>query len=252
VDGARDAVRLEHPLGVAWGVVGNKTPGLFIADTYNSKIKRIELATDSTRSLFGARSHADLFEPTGLTIKKGEIVAVDTKHHRLVRFTANADGDLKLEPVVLKGLTAPVGGIAVAVQDAGPAAVLEKLEPAEVAVRATGGTVRVAWSAPAGTGVNEDAPFKLRWNKSEGLTELPAPIKSVGRTMKDGFTLAVKPAPGATHATMDGELDMVICDIATHAVCVPVRRNLVLKLAIAKDDPGEPRITINLPEAKAR
>jgi thiol-disulfide isomerase/thioredoxin len=251
VDGASAAVRLEHPLGVAWGLVAGKTPALFVADTYNSKVKRIDLATGSTRSLFGARSHQDLFEPSGLAIAKGDIVAVDTKHHRLVRLTPDADADLRMEPIALKGLVAPSRGIAVAVEDAGPAAPLERVEPAEVALSTAGATVKVGWSAPAGTGVNEDAPFRLRWNKTEGLAATPPPMKSTGRTVKDGFDLALKPAPGATHASLDGELDMVICDVATHAVCVPVRRQLVLRFSIAKDSPA-PKLSVNLPEAKAR
>ena len=64
VDGAPDVARLEHPLGVA--VLGR---ALYVADTYNSKIKRLDLATSSTRTLVGGRDHKDLFEPTGLVAR---------------------------------------------------------------------------------------------------------------------------------------------------------------------------------------
>ena len=112
VDGAPDLARLEHPLGIA--VLGR---ALFVADTYNSKIKRLDLATSSVRTLVGARDHKDLFEPSGLVAraagggaggaggsKDTELIVVDTKHHRLARVLVNAGGDAKVEPIAIRGL----------------------------------------------------------------------------------------------------------------------------------------------------
>jgi hypothetical protein len=252
VDGSPDAARFEHPLGVAFGSFPPKAPNaLFVADTYNSKIRRIDLATSSTRSLFGARTHEQLFEPSGLVLRKGEIIVADTKHHRLVRLTRAGDksDELALTAIDLKGLAPPQVGIAVTA--ANPGAPTERIEAPEVAVRATGGVVRVKWKAPQGTGVNEEAPFKVRWNRSEGLSEAPPEMKSTGATVKDGFAIPLKLMGGVPRATLDGEMDLVVCDVATHKVCVPVRRALELGFVVTNQAPAEPTLEITLPEAKA-
>lgn len=113
-------------------------------------------------------------------------------------------------------------------------------------------TVRVTWKAPAGTAVNDDAPFKVRWNRSDGLAEPPADVKSTGSKVKDGFTITVKPMKGAPNATLDGEIDIVICDAATHSVCVPVKRSLELGFISVKDASAETGVVVPLPEAKAQ
>ena len=68
--------------------------------------------------------------------------------------------------------------------------------------------------------------------------------------MKKTFDVMVKPASGAARARLEGELDMVVCDVETHAVCVPVRRALELGFAITKDGAAETLVNVKLPEAK--
>lgn len=255
-DGAADVVRLEHPLGVVYGAPKGQRPALWIVDTYNSKVKRIDVATGSTRTIAGGRDHQALFEPSGITIANGELVVADTKHHRLARVAISADGDGKVEPIALTKLAPPARGIAVAgAADAGavPAAPVEKVEIPEVRIRpGAPTTVKVAWSAPPGTAVNDDAPFRVRWNRSDGLAEAPSDVKSTGSTVKDGFSVKVQPMAGAPNATLAGEIDLVICDVATHSVCVPVKRSVELGFMTVKDAAPEAKIAIPLPQAKAQ
>lgn len=112
--------------------------------------------------------------------------------------------------------------------------------------------MHVKWQTPAGTGINEDAPFRVRWKKSEGLTEAPPEMKATGANVKDGFDVHVAPLPGAPRATLDGDVDVVVCDVATHRVCVPVRRSLDLGFVVTADAPGAATLDIRLPAAKAR
>lgn len=253
VDGAAEAVRLEHPLGIVYGAPKGQRAALWIADTYNSKVKRIDLATGSTRSVAGGRAHDLLFEPGGITIAGGDLVVADTKHHRVARVALLPEGDGKVEPIALSNVTAPPRGVAVAgAADAGgPGAPIEKVEIPEVPIRADAQTVvNVGWSAPPGTAVNDDAPFRVRWNRSDGLAEAPHDVKSTGSAVKNGFTVTVKPMPGAPNATLGGEVDLVICDVATHAVCVPVKRALELGFMVGRDAPAQARVSIPLPQAK--
>ncbi len=75
VDGSDPrAVRLQHPLGLA--VAANH---VFVADTYNGKVKRIELPGGVTRTVAGG-----LTEPGGLDVAGPWLVVADTGAHRLV------------------------------------------------------------------------------------------------------------------------------------------------------------------------
>jgi sugar lactone lactonase YvrE len=76
VDGSGDEVRLQHDLGVAWhaGLI-------YIADTYNGKIKVLDLAHRSVTTLVGGDT---LEEPGGLSIGGDTLYVADTDHGRIV------------------------------------------------------------------------------------------------------------------------------------------------------------------------
>lgn len=127
-----------------------------------------------------------------------------------------------------------------------------KVEFPEIPIRAGATTtVRVAWRTPDGTGVNEDAPFRVRWNHSDALAEAPADVKATGNSARDGFRIAVKPVEGAPNATLAGVIDLVVCDVETHSVCVPVRRKVEIEFVVGKSAPAETTVTVDLPRAKA-
>jgi len=73
VDGIGRAVRLQHPLGVAWA-----DGALFIADTYNGKLKRLEPGSLMVSTLAGG-----LDEPGGLSAAGGKVYVADTNHHAI-------------------------------------------------------------------------------------------------------------------------------------------------------------------------
>ncbi len=95
LDGAGSDVRLQHPLGVAF------TDGkLYVADTYNNKIKIIDVAEQSCRTIAGSGRpgkddgdnglQATLNEPGGLSAAGGRLFVADTNNHliRVVDLTA--------------------------------------------------------------------------------------------------------------------------------------------------------------------
>jgi DNA-binding beta-propeller fold protein YncE len=100
-DGVGDRVRLQHALGVAWH--GGK---LYVADTYNSKIKVIDPVTRSSKTYLGGEPDgwlaAPLFsEPGGLSIAGGKIYVADTNAHRIrvIDLKTKAVSTLKLKDV---------------------------------------------------------------------------------------------------------------------------------------------------------
>jgi len=104
-DAAGDDARLQHPLGVAWAA-----GALFIADTYNHKIKRLDPATRRVTTFAGtgepgladgpARS-ARFYEPGGITATSTSLYVADTNNHA-VRRVRIADGSVETVTMTLK------------------------------------------------------------------------------------------------------------------------------------------------------
>ena len=87
VDGARADVRLQHPLGVAF-VDGT----VYVADTYNNKIKSISLPACRASTLAGSglpgyrdglSVESRFNEPAGITHARGTLYVADTNNHSI-------------------------------------------------------------------------------------------------------------------------------------------------------------------------
>ena len=74
VDGEGDAVRLEHPQGIA----AHENGRLLIADSYNDALKWLDPATRRVERWIG-----DLHEPSGVAIGDGKVYVADTNAHRI-------------------------------------------------------------------------------------------------------------------------------------------------------------------------
>lgn len=78
VDGEAAAVRLQHALGVLY--LDGK---LFVADTYNSKLKVLDPVKRTSTTYLGGKK-TDLFnEPGGLSHANGRLYVADTNAHRI-------------------------------------------------------------------------------------------------------------------------------------------------------------------------
>ena len=110
VDGTGREVRLQHPLGVAWA-----DGKLYVADTYNNKIKAIDVEKKTCRTVAGnGRAgnvdsdkglEASFNEPAGISAASGRLYVADTNNHaiRVIEIAApNRVTTLRID-----GLTAP-------------------------------------------------------------------------------------------------------------------------------------------------
>ena len=97
VDGEGAAARLQHPLGIDFqdGMV-------YVADTYNNKIKRLGTGTRTVVSIAGsgeralkdgALAAAAFYEPGGLSVAGERIYVADTNNHA-VRLIDLAQGQV--------------------------------------------------------------------------------------------------------------------------------------------------------------
>ncbi|HYR62972.1 MAG TPA: alkyl hydroperoxide reductase [Actinomycetota bacterium] len=97
-DGAGPGAELQHPIGLAAG-----DAVLYVADTFNHKIRRVDPVSGSCRTTFGgggseldpdpypgsvlapAEPNRPAFlEPEGLAYRRGELIVADTGNHRVL------------------------------------------------------------------------------------------------------------------------------------------------------------------------
>ncbi len=79
-EGSPDEVLLQHPLDVA--VDANV---LYVADTYNNKIKAISFGNMQTRTVLGDGRPETMHEPGGIAVADGKLLIADTNNHRILR-----------------------------------------------------------------------------------------------------------------------------------------------------------------------
>ena len=84
VDGQGEPVRFQHPLGVAYA-----DGTLYVADTYNNKIKTIDPTTGRVQTFLGG-AHGDtdgaqpqFYEPGGLSAAGHKLYIADTNNHKI-------------------------------------------------------------------------------------------------------------------------------------------------------------------------
>lgn len=94
-DGPVEEALLQHPLDVAV-----EHGHLYVADTYNHKIKRVDLQAATVATLAGDGTTGPLHEPQGLCVLGERLYVADTNHHRL-RVLALDDPDAVLETLPL-------------------------------------------------------------------------------------------------------------------------------------------------------
>ena len=104
-DGIGDQARLQHPLGVLFD-----KGRLFVADTYNHKLKTIDLKTNEVKSFLGTGKDGNglnpvqFSEPSGLALVGNRLFVADTNNHRIC--VVNLD-DNKVSEFKVQGLTPP-------------------------------------------------------------------------------------------------------------------------------------------------
>jgi len=157
VDGVGNEVRLQHVLGVV-----HHDGLLYIADTYNNKIKVIDPEKRSCKTLVGPELSgtgegvpAELDEPAGVSYAAGKVYVADTNNH-LIRVI-----DLKNENAVstlqIDGLKPPSPPEKPR-KPSFPNAVTHDLKPVKLKPTGTKVTLQVELKLPEGWKINDLAP----------------------------------------------------------------------------------------------
>jgi DNA-binding beta-propeller fold protein YncE len=187
VDGSGDAVRLQHPLGVA--VVNDK---VLIADTYNHKIKELDPKERTVKTLLGTGKPGQsdvaaisFYEPGGLSLANGKLYVADTNNHavRIIDLETKKTSTLNI-----KGLQPPATSTANAdtENENGP-----NVEEIKVGAQRVGesskGELLINVELPAGYHLNPAAPQRYRVDVENGLRHFgfwsPTETGAIGQAM---------------------------------------------------------------------
>ena len=207
-DGTGDEARLQHPLGVIY-----RDGAVYVADTYNHKIKRLDLETRTLKTFAGTgkSGHADgslasFYEPGGLSVAGNKLYVADTNNHavRVIDLTSGHTSTLPL-----RNLRPPAASVRATETSAAasPAPNAEEIRVAPqrlfltarpaAAAGATAGDVSalvVEVALPAGYHLNELAPHRLQATVESGAERVAfeGRAQRLTRTGKDLLRLPLR------------------------------------------------------------
>ena len=104
-DGQGSGVRLQHPIGVAYA-----DGRIYVADTYNHKIKLVDPGSRNCVTLVGETRRGNslqplqLHAPAGLAVHGNTLYIADTNNHRIVTFDL---GSRQARTLTIEGLQPP-------------------------------------------------------------------------------------------------------------------------------------------------
>jgi thiol-disulfide isomerase/thioredoxin len=210
VDGEFPQAKLQHPLGVEpWGA------SLLVSDTYNHKIKLLDPAAQSIRTLYGTgtpgASRDDgvvaFFEPGGLSTAGDHVYVADTNNHRIVRINLKTH---EWTEIIFGGLTAPR-------IDKTPACEVITADPVAIAA---GQDVELVLDIklPPKTHLSPEAPWSVRV-EADGRTL----AQQTGKSDSLPLRLTVPAASSLTGTTWTVTAAFALCTDSDEGLCIPVQ-----------------------------
>ena len=244
VDGELGENLLQHPLGVAGG--GRRDDTVYIADTYNSRIKALNPGTLVTTTLTGrggsggyrdgALDQAEFDEPGGLdyaVLPDGirHVYVADTNNHAvrvidLDEGTVSTLNFLNPEALQQRDQLTVIGGDAW--RD-------ERIELPVQVVASGEGTVELALTFPVDYKVNENADSTVEWEVDD---ENVVQLEETAGQMLVSSTYAVSASfqPGETN--LRAKLDIYWCEAENATLCYLERVTLEVPVMV-QDDAAE-------------
>ncbi len=225
-DGYGDSVRLQHPLGVT-------TDGkvLYVADTYNSKVKMIDPETRQSKTLFGdgktgfrdgRGTEAKFYEPGGLCYLDGKLYIADTNN-----------GKIRVADLITLEVTTLQVGDANANANAAKS---EEIEGKSVGVGK--GKITVEIATPSGFKINQESQVVLTLVEGGGLVRaLDGVSKGFMPEGRKKFSLPVEWMAGLGEITV--EVDYVTCGERDATVCIPGSSILSIPVKVGSESTTE-------------
>ncbi len=236
VDGSGKDVRLQHPLGI------DILDGfLYVADTYNSKIKIIDQESLESKTFLGSaesgwRDGLDpLFnEPGGLSIGDGKIYIADTNNH-VIREADLDSGEVSTIVLVdMNGLLTR--------QPAGSEYTGKLININDQSVGPGAGALIIEISVPPKYKVNDLAPFSMEWTSSNGSIRID-PKDADQQIVDPSFPLTIPVDFLVGDSELTGDLVIYYCESESQSLCLIERVQIQLPVTISEGESGD---TLNI------
>jgi len=243
VDGIGDAVRLQHALGLTLGPNGE----LYVADTYNHKIKLIDPNRRESRTFLGEGAgfrdgaNPQFWEPGGISYANGKLYVADT-NNSAIRVV-----DLATKLVSTIAFPNPerlaMAAAAEAAEDVPPEdffGTIVRLEPMTVASGDSQIVLNI--TLPEGYKQNDQAPFTLHFYNNTPIARV-APADNDLRLITPPMPvrMPVKLSQGEALITLDATV--IYCEAVNETLCFPAFLRFEVPLRVAAE--GAPEILIN-------
>ena len=216
VDGTGDAVRLQHPLGVAF-----HESTIYVADTYNDKIKAVDATTGETVTVAGngepgnADEPPQFDEPAGLSYANGKLFVADTNNHAIR--VIDLDNESRVTTLQLKNVP-DVTNASVTPAKSPAMVVIESDEPQTLGAGAKEVEFVVSLPLSGNEKLNELAPITFQ------LTTEPtgtfASDKSKQRLTGESADLTVTvPIENTQSTTATARIEYIYCASGSEGLC---------------------------------
>ncbi len=234
IDGPRSIARLQHCIGIHY-----HDGALYVADTYNHKIRRFDLKTAELTTLAGSgvrgwkdgdAASAQLNEPNGLCFVDGRFFIADTNNNLIRIFDPKSNRLSTVKLTHQERLNRSRSAEAAAnIIRAEPQT---RLEPQIVSMRATQLLIEI--ELPDGTHLNADAPSRIRVSSDDPrVVQIEAPNPEVKDPL---IAIPIRLNPG--EATVRAELSLYYCRTGAEALCFFREERLEIPLRVAPDGPA--------------
>ncbi len=226
--------RLQHPLGVT----GADDGMIYVADTYNSRIKQIDPATDTITTIAGAGegggfhdgsgTDAEVDEPGGISAAGNRLFIADTNNHaiRVLDLTTDTMSTILFpNPEMLQMSDQPtvIGG---------NSAQGETLSLPEQTVAPGDGAITVRIVLPDGYKINPDAPSRSEWNNEGEAIDIPEAERAQGFATAE-FSLPVTLTAGSD--TLYGVVTTYYCEAVNESLCYIDEVNVEAPVTVSAD-----------------
>ncbi|XP_072766908.1 NHL repeat-containing protein 2 [Anoplolepis gracilipes] len=208
IDGKECSAKLQHPLGIAWDHLNKR---IYVADTYNHKIKTVDTAIGYCKTLFGAGKPDRTFsfnEPSGLAVSSdGNILYVaDTNNHAIKIIDLKNE---KISTMVISGHDSNEN--------------IEKIFTFDTSINTHGGELNILFNIVFANDLklNVDAPQK--WHVS-------LPVKTWTANSLAGelsTAVSVKVPAGKAQNQLCIILNIMACTVDT---CVPLKLSVLFNV----------------------
>lgn len=232
-DGVGDNVRLQHPLGIT-----TDGKSLFVADTYNSKIKVIDPARRSSTTFLGTtcgfrdgdKTTAQFYEPGGLCWFEGKLYIADTNNGK-IRVVNIQTGLVETLPIESPDKSQST--------DDGQAS-----EQPKTVVKTGAGEIQLVFTLPAGLKLNSEAGVSVTVTDPNNLIGGKPLEASFTPDHNTTFSIPITWKSGS--GTLRIEAYYVTCGEVDASLCVPGSALLNLPVSVTASGPSTLRVPIKV------